>query len=113
MKIKKDKLERLKETHDKALTKVTNTEVEMINEICKNYNDQDYRDSFIKDAENTGFSREKLKNIKKAFHDFNEDDIDYNVVEDIMDARQHIMENKKESFFSKIANIIPEDKNGK
>lgn len=112
MKFKKDKLESLKEKHDNALLIVSSTESKMINIICQDYKDEDYREQLINEAELSGFSRQKLTNIKNTFQDFNEDNIDFNVVSDIMDAQKFIKEIKKESFFSKIANIIPEDKIG-
>lgn len=104
--IGKDKFEKLKEEHDKHTRIAGDLETTIINSVFKEYINKEERDNLIKQAKTYSFSEQKLKNIEDAFNNFNEDTINYNIASDIIDARKHIKEHSKESFFSTISNIV-------
>lgn len=113
----KDKLEKLKENYDEKiriahenLTSAQKIRAQIVNEVFSEYLDEEERKKLIKQAKAFSFSKEKLKRIEDAFDDFNEDNINYNIASDIIEARVHIKEHKNESFLTKLSGfIIDED----
>jgi hypothetical protein len=106
---KRDKLNTLKEEHDNALNIAANKEQEIINTVIDKYIDEEERQQLVSDAKRFGYSSKTLSRIESVFSNFNQDTLTYNVAEDIIDARNHVRDHKKESFLSKISNVIPED----
>lgn len=111
--IGKDKIEKLKLEHDKEiiiagkhLEKAEDLEDDIVNSVFKEYNSKEERDELIKRAKAFNFSKEKLEHIERVFEDYNQDNVNYNVALDIIEARKHIKEHSKESFFSTISNIV-------
>ena len=105
----RNKVTVLRNKHDKATDTVILTENEIIHVVFVEYLDEEARQELLDDAKAFCYSREKICNIESAFNDYNKDSITFNVALDVIDAKKHIKEHKRESFFSKIANIIPDD----
>ncbi len=112
----KDKLNSLNKKYIKqsnieksAKEKKENIESEMVNEVIKMFQDENERNLFISEAQKYCFSDDKIATMRSVFDNFNQDNITYNFIEDVIDADRHIQEHKRESFFSLISNVIPEE----
>lgn len=111
--IGKDNLKKLREYHDKEirignehLNKAKEIENQIVNEVFSTYLDEEERNKLINQAKAFSFSNEKLTRIEEVFKEYNEDKINYNIAIDILDARTHIKEHKKEGFLSTISNLV-------
>lgn len=106
----KDKISKLKKQHDEYARKTGELEIEIINSVFKIYMDEGKRSELLEKARTFNFSQKKTDDIERAFTNYNEDNITYNIASDIIDAQNHIQEYDRESLFSQIANIvIPKD----
>lgn len=109
-KLNHDKLRKLKEKHDNKIVEVEKMETQIVNAVFKDYIDKDERQKLLQEAKTFCYSEAKISKVEEVFNNFNTDTLKYNVAVDILEMQTHIQENKKEGFFSKIANVvIPKD----
>ncbi len=106
-------LKKLREFHDNEirrgnehLDKAKELENKIVNEVFSTYLDEEERNRLINQAKAFSFSKEKLTRIEEVFNEYNEDNIDYNIAIDIIDAQTHIKEHKKEGFLSTISKLV-------
>lgn len=81
---------------------------EVILNTIKMYQSEKEREKFIEQLESTCFSPTKREHIKKAFENFNEDEMknDMKIITEIIEGETHIecLRKKNEGFFTNIAN---------
>lgn len=101
----------IKHKNAEKIAKEKSEEIEnkMINETLIQFQDQKDREKLINNAKKYYFSAEKVKRIEAVFSEFNQDVMNYNIVSDIIEMSDFVEERKRESFFSKISNVIPEE----
>ena len=109
----KNNREKLREEHDKEIRiagkhvkKAKNIETEIINSVSNQYIDKEQRDKLIQQAKTIYYSEEKIELISKVFEKYDRSKVTYNIAIEIMDAEKDIKEHNKESFFSKLSNIV-------
>lgn len=88
---------------------------EMVNDILDIYREEQDRNMLINEAKRFHFSAEKINRIEEIFDNknFNQDNISYNNIADIIEVRIFIDERKdKPGFLSLVGNFIPERESG-
>lgn len=100
---------KLRKKHDKALNVVVKTEKEIVNSVFDDYIPENNRKELIEKAKKCCYSEDKTQLLENVFQKYNIDVVTYNIANEIMDAEDHIKQHKRESFLSRISNVIPID----
>lgn len=97
---------KLKEKHDSKVIEVQKIETEIVNLVFRDYINPEDREKLLEEAKTFCFSEAKIAEVQRVFDNYNTDTMVYNIAVSIMEMKSFIQENKKESFFSRIANVV-------